>query len=170
MTKVEAANLYLSGMMVIDVARLYGTSYSTMYRILKLEGVLRGKRASMQLSGKSGRASLNGRNRKGFKMSQEAKDKISKAKKGKGRGYRITKSGYVEFTFGEFAGRLEHVVVMEKHLGRKIEPNECVHHKNHIKTDNRIENLQLMTRGEHSREHRLLDDHLRKRDDLGRYA
>ena len=48
---------------------------------------------------------------------------------------------------------MEHHLVMEKHLGRHLAPGEVVHHINKVKSDNRIENLQVMTASEHMRLH-----------------
>lgn len=49
----------------------------------------------------------------------------------------------------------EHRYFMERHLGRKLDRYEVVHHRNENPRDNRIENLEIKSLSEHSRDHRI---------------
>ena len=72
--------------------------------------------------------------------------------KGKGEGW-IDKRGYrwrYVLVNGKPRQVREHRWIMETHLGRKLEPNEVVHHINGNTSDNRIENLEVMPHGVHT--------------------
>jgi len=55
----------------------------------------------------------------------------------------VNKKGYLEYRHGEFRGMREHRVIYEQHYGIKLLPHQNIHHINGIRTDNRIENLEL---------------------------
>jgi hypothetical protein len=69
-------------------------------------------------------------------------------------GRRPHNHGYILVNLGPERGEvLEHRLVMEAHIGRALRSDEDVHHVNGIKTDNRIENLRLMSHVDHLRLH-----------------
>lgn len=151
MTEYE---LYESGMSIPQVSCETGIPRSTLRFRFKKAGILRGRTDAVRIAARDGRLGSGMRGRK-RNFSEEWKRKISDSKKGVGVGRSLKPNGYYEITMGEHKGRLEHVVVIEGIIGRRLHSNECVHHVDHDKTNNDPSNLKLMTRSEHSSIHAL---------------
>ena len=101
-----------------------------------------------------------GKSKKGVSFTQEHRKKISEAKKIHAAGHIKTRpDGYKALYYPDYPHAnndgyvMEHVYIMEQHIGRLLEDNECVHHINFDRADNRIDNLRLMTKSEHMSYH-----------------
>lgn len=103
---------------------------------------------------------------------QKTKNKISSIQLGLiGPKARAWKGGrwakgrdYVALYSGPYSNKkiLEHRIIMEAYLGRKLRKDEIIHHRNENKQDNRIENLEVLTRSNHSKIHHLGGDWRKK--------
>lgn len=103
-----------------------------------------------------------GRN-KGIARTEEEKQKISLGRLQRSGGKTITTGGYryvmkpdhPQATKSGYV--MEHRLIMEKHLKRILGKDEDVHHINGNKTDNRLENLQLLTHAKHAQVTNMID-------------
>jgi hypothetical protein len=76
-------------------------------------------------------------------------------------GITLTKNGYRGVWNGK-SYDLEHRLVMEEILGRPLLDEEVVHHKDEDKLNNHPDNLEVMTRSEHTTHHMKGNSYARK--------
>lgn len=133
--KKELEHLYLDTLMSInELAKKYNVSSVVIRRRLKEYNIpLRNHKESNKLhSGPKSKSWKGGRrNHEGYIQVREPGHPHADG------------CGYV----------YEHRLVMETYLGRYLKSDEHVHHKNEIKNDNRIENLEVISNSDHAALH-----------------
>ena len=82
-----------------------------------------------------------GRCKKHYQKYRRSPEFIRNRKWGTGR--TVSAEGYARIRAEDGTYPLEHRYVMAKHLGRELYPFENVHHKNGVRDDNRLENLEI---------------------------
>lgn len=131
--ELQICNDYKSGMLQKDVANKYGVNQVLVSRILARHGY---------------KARLNRETGKVEHFAPRWRGGISYDEKGYKRLY------LPNYKYANKGGLVkEHRLIMEKVIGRKLGIDEVVHHKNGIKTDNSMDNLEVMTRSEHTKLH-----------------
>lgn len=161
----ELRHLYIDEHLPMHkIGNILGVSIGTVYNKMKLYGISsRSQKESFTFAGRSHSNKarmLISKAHSGKTVSKESRKKISDSKKMGGIGHKkLTQEGYVRIYFPDHPRAskdgyiLEHILVMEALLGRHLKENECVHHINQNKRDNRKENLMLLTNSEHMRLH-----------------
>lgn len=171
MNKVSKEVLYelyvIRGKPMHKIAKELNIAVGSVYNYMKQYGI----------ESRTLKESFDALKENGWEYPQSAKEKISKANKGKivseetrrkmsaadkvgGVGHKKKREdGYIAIYFPDHPKSnkdgyiMEHILVMEALIGRHLEDNEVVHHINGIRDDNRKENLKLMDFREHARYH-----------------
>lgn len=153
--KVILVDAYAAGLSLPDVSRKFGVPVSTVRHHVKKAGILRDRTSAVRMAGGQGKLGRPGSKRV---FSDAHRRRISEARKkaadASAKGVSFKSSGYVQITRGNNKHRGLHVVLMEERIGRRLLPDEVVHHVDGNPSNNDINNLALMTRSAHTRLHR----------------
>ena len=156
---------YESGCSTKEIAKRFNLSYTQVRgRLLKLGVTFRTVAQAAKLA--APKISKIHKGKKHRPHTEEAKRKMSLARKDKGKGQSRKPSGYIGITMGPNKGRSVHDIIVEQRIGRRLLPNEIVHHDDEDRGNNDPSNLILMTRAEHSRMHRRREAERRMQNQL----
>lgn len=122
------ASLYVGGATMKEIAAQFGLSVQPIKRILRESGV--SKRTAAR--------------RRGL---------FSGEKNSAWKGGRRTRRDKYVIVWTPEGDRLEHRLVMSRHLGRELLDSEVVHHKDENPSNNQIENLEILSQRAHSLQH-----------------
>lgn len=137
----EAVTMYENGESVNSIAKRFNMDSSSVCNSFKKAGVkMRGMQEANILAVKKGRREYS-------KLSDHASWKGGTTKHD--AGYVRRKSPGHHRAEKHTSYVFDHILVAEKKIGRKLKRDECVHHINGIKDDNRQENIEVMTKSEH---------------------
>ena len=160
---------YSGGKSIPQIADEYGVSRSRVRTKLLTFGVcLRSRVEGMKLALPRRKYQ---KTRKPF--TEEHRAKISAARIAHAeifaKGVSLKSSGYLEHTRGPNKVRSVHRTKMEDTIVRPLLSTELVHHDDENRSNNSDENLEIMSRSEHSRLHALRNINSRERDENGRF-
>lgn len=167
--KEELEHYYSLGYSMKEIGNILNMATGKIHKYFHIYNIQTRKSGSDNVFAKIKISIANTGKSHSYVPTEETKKKISEAKKIKGIGHKKKrKDGYISIYFPDHPKSnkegyiMEHDLIMECFIGRWLNDNEVVHHKNHIRNDNRIENLQLMTKQEHARLH-MIERHEKKK-------
>ena len=165
-TEEELFQAYVTdGMTQHECADKFGVSQHVIHRAMRKMGISARKAAKRDQKGdknaswKGGRVLVNGKAQKGHRfLSDRNANKAYFMVKDPDHPNAQKSSGYV----------FEHIKIALESEGRtQLNPDECVHHINFIRTDNRPENLAICSKSKHREFHGKLECLVGRLYDLG---